>query len=61
MPIPGYDPDDVDDLLESKLGESDAQSHLSESEWQSYQDGDATLAELLDEDQIDQLLEENQA
>lgn len=52
MPVPGYDPDDVDDMLESRLGESDIRERLSESEWESYQDGDATLVDLLDDEEI---------
>lgn len=61
MPVPGYDPDDVEDLLEQKLGETDARSHLSEEEWDSYERGDERLVDLLDEDQIDQLLDEQGA
>jgi hypothetical protein len=59
MPVPGYDPDDVDDLLETKLEATDVQQHLSNDEWQSYQNDDASLVELLDDEKIDQLLEEN--
>ncbi|WP_302082607.1 hypothetical protein [Salinibaculum rarum] len=58
MPVPGYDPDDVDNLLETKLEETDVQSHLSDDEWQSYQDDSTSLVDLLDEEQIDQLLDE---
>lgn len=56
MPVPGYDPEDVDDMLESKLEESEIQERLSESEWQSYQDGDGNLSELLDDDEITGML-----
>ena len=58
MPVPGYDPDDVDNLLEQKLSETDVRSQLSDAELESYESGDARLVELLDEDQIDQLLDE---
>ncbi|MFC7134770.1 MULTISPECIES: hypothetical protein [Salinibaculum] len=58
MPVPGYDPDDVDNLLEQKLSETDVRSQLSDAELESYENGDARLVELLDEDQIDQLLDE---
>jgi hypothetical protein len=58
MPVPGYDPDDVDNLLEQKLSETDVRSQLSDEELQSYESGDARLVELLDENQIDQLLDE---
>ena len=56
MPVPGYDPEDVDDMLESRLGESDIRERLSENEWQSYQDGDATLVDLLDDEEIQGML-----
>jgi len=59
MPIPGYDPDDIEDLLESKLAETDVRSHLADDEWQAYQNDDASLLDLLDEDDIDQLLDEH--
>lgn len=58
MPVPGYDPDDVDKMLESKLGESGIRDRLSESEWQSYQDGDGKLIELLESSEIEGLLED---
>jgi hypothetical protein len=53
MPVPGYDPNDVDDMLESKLGETEIRDHLSESEWQSYQDGEQALVDLLGDDEIE--------
>jgi len=52
MPVPGYDPDDVDEMLESKLTDSEIRERLSEGEWQSYQSGDGNLADLLDDDEI---------
>ena len=58
MPVPGYDPDDVDNLLEQKLSETDVRSQLSDAELESYENGDTRLVELLDDDQIDQLLDE---
>lgn len=60
MPVPGYDPDDVDALLETKLSETDVRERLSDDEWQSYQDDDTSLVELLDENEIDQLLDDEQ-
>ena len=58
MPVPGYDPDDVDKMLESKLDESGIRERLSDSEWQSYQDGDGNLADLLESNEIEGLLED---
>lgn len=56
MPVPGYDPDDVEDMLDSKLDEKEIQSELSDSEWESYQNEEASLIELLDDEQIDRVL-----
>ena len=56
MPVPGYDPDDVDEMLESRLGESELRDRLSEDEWQSYQDGDDALVDLLEDEEIEGLL-----
>jgi hypothetical protein len=58
MPVPGYDPDDVDDMLESRLEESDIRDRLSETEWQSYQDGDGNLSDLLDDEEITGMLDD---
>ena len=56
MPVPGYDPEDVDEMLESKLSEAKIRDQLSESEWQSYQDGEESLIDLLGDDEIDGIL-----
>jgi len=56
MPVPGYDLEDVDEMLESKLSEAKIRDHLSESEWQSYQDGEESLIDLLGDDEIDGIL-----
>lgn len=56
MPVPGYDPDDVDEMLKSRLGESELRDRLSEGEWQSYQDGDDALVDLLEDEEIEGLL-----
>jgi hypothetical protein len=58
MPVPGYDPDDVDKMLESKLGESEIRDQLSESEWQSYREGDGKLVDLIESSEIEGLLED---
>lgn len=61
MPVPGYDPEDVDEALEAKLEESDVRSHLTDEEWQSYQNNQAGLVDLLDDDEIEKILEEDQS
>jgi len=44
MPAPGYDPDDVEDLLESKLVETDVRSHFADDEWRAYRNGEHRLS-----------------
>lgn len=56
MPVPGYDPDDVDDKLEELLAERDADEFLTPEEQRRYEDGER-LGELLDEEEIGRLLD----
>jgi len=58
MPVPGYDPDDVKNAIETKLADADVRSRLSDDEWEAYQEGETSLVEALDEEEIDRLLEE---
>lgn len=60
IPVPGYDPEDMDNALETKLEESDVRSYLTEDEWQSYQNDDEELIDLLNDDDIEQELGEKQ-
>lgn len=57
MTIPGYDPDDLNDALETRLEERDVERHLSDEEREAYRRGDADLVDLLDEDEIERLLD----
>lgn len=57
MPVPGYDPADIDSTLESLLDAADVEEILSEEEWQSYENGDANLTELLESGEINRLFE----
>lgn len=57
MPVPGYDPEDLDDTLENKLTRQKKRAYLSDEEWETYREGDASLVDLLDADEIDSLLE----
>jgi hypothetical protein len=57
MPVPGYDPADIDSTLESLLDADDVAEILSEEEWQSYEDGDANLVELLESGEINRIFE----
>lgn len=57
MVIPGYDPEDIDDMLEQHLTADEIETFLTESEWTAYQEGDATLVDLLSGSEIQQLLD----
>lgn len=56
MPVPGYDPDDLDDALERMLDERDVSEFLTDDELRQWEDGES-LVELLDEGDIDRLLD----
>jgi hypothetical protein len=56
MPVPGYDPEDLDDALENKLTRQQKRDYLSEEEWAIYRSGDASLIDLLDDGEIEGLL-----
>ncbi len=60
MPIPGYDPDDLDETLDERLAERDRSAYLSPEEQRRYEGGES-LVDLLDTDQILDLLSESDA
>lgn len=55
MPVPGYDPEDLDDMLEARIDERHARRLLSDDEWAAYREGE-DLVDLLDESDIHELL-----
>ena len=57
MPVPGYDPEDIDDTLESLLEDDEIEQHLSEAELEAYRDGDEDLIDLLEGDEIERILD----
>jgi hypothetical protein len=57
MTIPGYDPRDLDALVEQQVSEGDIEAVLTEEERAAYRAGDATVTELLDEETIGRLLD----
>ncbi|MFB6121817.1 MAG: hypothetical protein ABEJ68_11970 [Halobacteriaceae archaeon] len=61
MPVPGYDPADVEDALRSKLDETDTQEVLTDEERAAYRNDDASLVDLLDDDQIARILDDRVA
>lgn len=56
MPVSGYDPDDLDDVLESSLTDRDIKEFLTDDEWSAYKRGDESLLDLLEGAEIEQLL-----
>ena len=58
MVIPGYDPEDIDDALESHMDEGEIEELLTRDELKSYRAGNASLIDLLDAQEIRTLLEE---
>ena len=52
MPISGYDPEDIDDILESRLTDDQKAQFLTDEEWDAYQRGDESLVDLLSTGEI---------
>lgn len=59
MPVPGYDPEDLDETLRARLDESDPEEYLTPAERERYENGASPL-DLLDEDDIERLLGETE-
>ena len=57
MPVPGYDPDDLDAELEGKLTDEEIRDRLNDEEYDRYENGES-LVGLLDEDELDELLDD---
>lgn len=57
MPIPGYDPEDIDDTLEELLTKEEKQEYLTDEEWESYRSGDESLLDLLESSEIKKIFE----
>jgi len=53
MPVPGYDPDDIETVLETQLTETELDEMLSARERDDYENGDASLGD----EQIDRVLD----
>ena len=60
MPVPGYDPEDLDDILETKIDRQQKREYLTDEEWAAYRDGDASLVDLLDDEEIHALLDRDE-
>ena len=58
MPVPGYDPEDLDDVLRSRLEARSAADLLSAEELAAYE-SDQDLLEALDGETIAAILEED--
>ena len=57
MPISGYDPADIDELLERLLSEEEKAEFLTDEEWAAYERGDESLVDLLDRSEIERVFE----
>jgi len=57
MPVSGYDPEDIDDALEARLGESELRERLDDEEFEAYRSEEASLVDLLDESEIARILD----
>lgn len=58
MPVPGYDPEDLDDALESRLDEDEIRAALDDAALAAYREGEADLVDLLDDAEIERLLDD---
>ncbi|MFC7081310.1 hypothetical protein [Halorussus caseinilyticus] len=60
MPVGGYDPEDVDDRLESLMDATgrDPSNWLTDEELAAWEDGES-LVDLLDEEDIHELLQKD--
>lgn len=56
MTIPGYDPEDLDDALRTRLEEGDPEQLLSEEELRAYRNGE-DLLDAFDTETIQRLLQ----
>ena len=61
MPVPGYDPEDLDDALESNLREGELAEFLTDDELRSYRREEADLVDLLDESTIERVLDRSES
>jgi hypothetical protein len=55
MPVPGYDPEDLDEEIEATATEDELRARMTDEEFREYENGEH-LVELLDEGDIDDLL-----
>jgi hypothetical protein len=56
MVIPGYDPEDLDDILESRMDAHEIETFLTDAQWESYRNDDETLVDLLDDEELHELV-----
>ena len=56
MPVPGYDPEDLDAALEERMAELGTDAVLSEGQLQEYEEG-ASLVDVLSSEEITRLLD----
>ncbi|MDG5820319.1 hypothetical protein [Natronococcus sp. A-GB7] len=57
MPVPGYDPEDIDDALESLLEDDEIEDYLDEEQLEAYRNGGEDLVDLLEGDEVRRILD----
>ena len=58
MVIPGYDPEDIDNVLETYIGEDQLNAYLTDEELAAYRSSDESLVNVLSGEEIRDLLGE---
>ena len=61
MPVSGYDPEDIDDMLESRLTDGEKAEFLTDAEWEAYRRGDESLVDLLEGSEIERIFHRDAA
>ncbi|MDG5761288.1 hypothetical protein QA600_18315 [Natronococcus sp. A-GB1] len=61
MPVPGYDPEDIDDTLETLLEPDEIEEYLDDEQLESYRNGGDDLVDLLEGDEIRRILDRKDA
>ncbi|WP_394743272.1 hypothetical protein [Natronococcus roseus] len=57
MPVPGYDPEDIDDTLEALLEPNEIEDYLDDEQLEAYRNGGQDLVDLLEGNEIRRILD----
>ncbi|WP_049891765.1 hypothetical protein [Natronococcus amylolyticus] len=61
MPVPGYDPEDIDGTLEALLEPDEIEDYLDDEQLEAYRNGGEDLVDLLEGDEIRRILDRKEA